>query len=140
MTTQKQPLSKQDLLQFTGLEYWYHYTPNRGIIYTHGIKYVMEKTEAYYLLDSIVHYQRKSLALAAAEFQVWKLSVNANRSAILTCEDSKGNVIFTEPMPYTNFPLDEFTLYFTDLVFLLPSEYPGHGLDLYATICNIPQS
>lgn len=139
MTTQKQPLSKQDLLQFTGLEYWYHYTPNRGIIYTHGIKYVMEKTEAYWLLDEIVYSQRVSLALAAAEFQVWKLNVNANRSAILTCEDGEGNRVFTKPVQYTNFPLDEITLYFTDNVILLPSEYREPGLSLYATICKIPQ-
>ena len=137
MPTQNRPLTKAELGQFTGTEYWYRHWAVRSILYTDGVKYVADSAGAYWLLDEIVYSQRVSLALAAAEFQVWKLNVNANRSAILTCKDSKGNVLFTEPMQYTNFPLDEFTLYFTDLVFLLPSEYPEPGLNLYATICKI---
>ena len=57
------------------------------------------------------------------EFQVWKLKVNADRTAILTCDDGNDNIVYTEQIAFTDFPLDEIKFYFTGDTILLPSEY-----------------
>ena len=41
----------------------------------------------------------------------------------LTCDDGNDNVVFTKTIEYTDFPLDEITLYFANNVIHLPSEY-----------------
>jgi uncharacterized protein DUF6876 len=54
---------------------------------------------------------------------VRKLSVRDDRTATLTCDDGNGTVVYRQELGYTDFPLPEITLYFTDNVILLPSEY-----------------
>jgi hypothetical protein len=49
--------------------------------------------------------------------------MHPDHTATLTCEDGNGNVVFPKAIPYTDFPLEEITFYFTDNVILLPSEY-----------------
>ena len=61
--------------------------------------------------------------VAAEEFQVWTLKVRANHTATLSCEDGNGNVVFTKEIEFTDFPLDEITLWFANNVIFLPSEY-----------------
>lgn len=47
--------------------------------------------------------------------------MNAYRTA--TCDDGDGTVVFSKPIAYTDFPLEDIALYFTNDVILLPSEY-----------------
>jgi hypothetical protein len=54
---------------------------------------------------------------------VWKLTVRSDRSATLTCDDGNGTVVFTKEIEYTDFPLDEISLWFTNNVIYLPSEH-----------------
>lgn len=54
---------------------------------------------------------------------MWKLSVRDDRTATLTCDDGNDTVVYRQELGYTDFPLPEITLYFTDNVILLPSEY-----------------
>lgn len=61
--------------------------------------------------------------VAAEEFQVWKLTVRQDRSAALTCEDGNGHVVFAKEIPFTDFPLDEITLWFANDTIYLPSEH-----------------
>ena len=49
--------------------------------------------------------------------------MNADHTAMLTCEDGNGGVVFTKAIEYTDFPLAEITLYFLNKTILLPSEY-----------------
>ena len=49
--------------------------------------------------------------------------MHPDRSATLTCEDGNRNAVFTKAIPFTDFPLEEITLYFAHGVILLPSEY-----------------
>ena len=42
--------------------------------------------------------------MAAEEFQVWKLAVKADGSAMLVCEDGNDNVVSTKAIPFTDFP------------------------------------
>ena len=121
MTTKT--LSKSDLAQFTGSENWYRHGINRNVLYTDGAQHVAEHGGAYWLLDEIAIIQPYAKAVAAEEFQVWKLAVRPDRTATLTCHDGNGNVVFTKDIEHTDFPLDEITLYFTNNVIHLPSEY-----------------
>jgi Family of unknown function (DUF6876) len=63
------------------------------------------------------------LPAAAQEFQVWKLTVNENRTAELTCEDGNGKQVYSKKIEFTDFPLDTVTLWFENKTILLPSGY-----------------
>ena len=78
---------------------------------------------AYWLLDEIALIQPYNKAIAAEEFQLWKLTVCADQTATVVCEDGNGKTVFTKEIEFTAFPLDEITLYFTNNTILLPSEY-----------------
>lgn len=121
--TRHKPLNKNDLAHFTGSANWYRHSFNRSITYTSGVQYVAEHGGAYWLLDEIVLAQKAVPAVAAEPFQLWKLTVSADKTATLTCEDGNGTAVFTKRLDYTDFPLDEIQFYFTDDVILLPSEY-----------------
>jgi hypothetical protein len=121
MTTKT--LSKSDLAQFTGSDNWYRHGINRNVLFTDGARHVAEHGGAYWLLDEIAIIQPYNKAVAAEEFQVWKLAVRPDRSATLTCDDGNENIVFTKEIEHTDFPLDEVTLYFANNVIHLPSEY-----------------
>jgi prepilin-type processing-associated H-X9-DG protein len=110
-------------MQFTGSENWYRHGLNRNVLFTDGAKHVADAGGAYWLLDEIALAQRGQKAVAAEEFQVWRLTVNADRSAILTCDDGNGNVVYRKVIEFTDFPIAGIALYFANNVILLPSEY-----------------
>jgi len=76
-------LSKSDLAQFTGSENWYRHGINRNVLYTDGAQHVAEHGGAYWLLDEIAIIQPYNKAVAAEEFQVWKLAVRPDQTATL---------------------------------------------------------
>ena len=121
MTTKT--LTKSDLAQFTGSETWYRHGINRNVLFTDGAKHVADNGGAYWLLDEIAILQPYNKRVAAEDFQVWKLAVGSDRSATLTCDDGNGNIVFSKKIAYTDFPLEEITLYFVNHVILLPGEY-----------------
>lgn len=121
MTTEQ--FTKADLRQFTGSEHWYRHGLVRSVLFTDGAKYVADKGGAYWLLDTIAFAQKGEPKVAAEEFQFWTLTVRPNQTGTLTCDDGNGNIVFTLELDYTDFPLDEVKLYFTDNTILLPSEY-----------------
>jgi hypothetical protein len=123
MSIMTKTLNIADLAQFTGSENWYCHGINRKVHFTDGAKYVADQAGAYWLLDEIAIIQPHNALIAAEEFQVWKLAVNADQTGVLTCDDGNGNVIFTKQIEYTDFPLDGITLYFTNNTILLPREY-----------------
>jgi hypothetical protein len=114
-------LSESDLKAFSGTEQWYRHGFVRKVLYTEGAKYVAEAGGAYWLLDEIAFAQHDK-TIAAELFQVWKLAVK-DSAAVLTCEDGNYNTVFSKNIEFTDFPLPEITLWFTDNVILLPSEY-----------------
>ena len=62
--------------------------------------------------------------VAAEEFQLWKLAVNLDQhTGVLTCDDGNGNIVYSKRIPFTDFPLQEISLYFCNNTILLPSEY-----------------
>jgi hypothetical protein len=120
--TMTNTLTKSDLFHFTGSETWYRHGLVRDILYTDGAQYVAEKGGAYWLLDEIAFAQKTEEVVAREPFQLWKLKVKDCRGT-LTCEDGNCQAIYTKAIEFTDFPLDEIALYFTNKTILLPSEY-----------------
>jgi hypothetical protein len=121
--TDVKTLTKADLLQFTGTEQWYRHGLVHDVLFTDGAKYVAERAGAYWLLDEIALTQRGNKTVAGEEFQVWKLTVNPDHTATLICGDGNDNAVYQKAIKYTDFPLSEIALYFTNNTILLPSEY-----------------
>lgn len=111
---------KQELEQFIGSEQLYRHWLR--LTYTDGIKYLAEKAQAYWLIDYIASAQPLK-AVRCEPFQVWRLTVHADRKAEIAADDGNGKVIFNGKIPYTDFPLIEIKLYVADGTLLLPSEY-----------------
>jgi hypothetical protein len=122
-------LKAEDLGQFSGgTSTWWRHPMNRRVTYTDGVRHVAEAGGAYWLLDEIALIQPYEAKVQAEPFQVWTLKVDAGSSrAELTCEDGgKGGaskVVYRKAIAFTDFPLPEITLWFTDGVILLPCEY-----------------
>jgi hypothetical protein len=122
MTTTK-TLTEADLMQFTGSLQWFRHGLVRDVLFTDGAKHVADQGGAYWLLDEIALAQRYDKRVAGEEFQVWKLKVNDDRTATLTCEDGNDKTVYSKAIEFTDFSLPEITLYFTANTILLPSEY-----------------
>jgi hypothetical protein len=115
-------LTAADLNQFTGTENWYRHGINRNVLFTDGAKYLADRAGAYWLLDEIAIIQPHDKRIAAEEFQAWKLVVRPDHTALLTCDDGNGRVVFRKEIAFTDFPLDDITLWFENNVIYLPSE------------------
>ena len=116
-------LKRDDLANFYGSENWYRHGLVRSVLFTDGAKYVSDAGGAYWLLDEIAFAQKFVKKVAAEEFQLWRLTVEEDRSAALVCEDGNGRRVFSKHIEYTDFPLAEIKLYCTDNTVLLPSKY-----------------
>lgn len=111
------------LAHFTGTENWHRFNPlMRHLLATDGAMYLAEKAEAYWLLDIIA-----SLKLVPKcknePFITCRLVKDQNGGATFTATDGNKKKLYSQEIPFTDFPLDEITLYFIDNVVLLPSEY-----------------
>ena len=62
-------------------------------------------------------------SVVGEEFQLWKVTVNPDHTATLACEDGNGKAVYSKAIEYTDFPLPEVALCFTNNTILLPSEY-----------------
>jgi hypothetical protein len=111
---------KEELNQFCGTE---HYYKNLfGIVYTDGIRFLAEECQCYWLIDLVASYQSDS-KVKLEEFQVYKLTVNSDHSAVVEITDGNYNIITKQEIEFTDFPLDEITLWFTNNVLYLQSEH-----------------
>lgn len=116
-------LREHDLRHFTGSENWYRHSIYRNFLYTDGVQYIAEKGGAYWLIDKIFGEQFENINLPEQEFQAWTLSVQEDKSALLTCHDGNYNWQYEVTIKYTDFPLKEIKFYFQNNVLLLTSEY-----------------
>jgi hypothetical protein len=113
------------LTQFNGSEQsYFRHTPIR-IDYTDGIKFLQEQG-CYWLTDAIASYQTSEFK-AKYNRQWWKLSVDLDTSvATLTADDGDENILVTQEIEFTDFPLPEIKIYveINPRIFMcLPSEY-----------------
>ncbi len=116
---------QKTLTNFSSSENYYRHILG-GFSYTDGVQYVAQNCKAYWLIDAIASYQYKRQIKRNEDlqsFQIWKLQVNQDKSAILSLERDTNQVILTQKIPYTDFPLPEIRFYLADKVLLLPTEY-----------------
>ena len=78
------------------------------------------------MLDAIASYQRDRRITRNAmlrDLQFWALTVK-DGAGVLTCiADSGRKPAITQEIPFTDFPLDEIELWFTNNTIYLPSEH-----------------
>ncbi len=110
------------LAQFTGTTTWYKHCLLKNITYTEGVKYLAETAGAYWLIDEIAFTQLEK-QVSSQPFQMWILNVDNQQAAKLVCEDGNYNQVYEKLIEYTDFPLTEIKLYYTNNVIMLPSEY-----------------
>jgi hypothetical protein len=116
-------LNAQTLSQFTGSQVFYRHALSAGCVYTEGVQYLAEAGSAYWLLDAILCPQPHHPAMRRAEFQVWTLNVQEDRSATLVCTDGDDEQLYAHPISWTDFPLVAVTLWFANRTLYLPSEH-----------------
>jgi hypothetical protein len=111
-----------DFTQFTGTQCYYRVS--RQFVVTDGCKYLAENAACYWLFDTV------SCHIAESKTEDWFILVRlevADSRAVLSYEDGNGNVYARQEIEYTDFPLDQITLYACwdgeRWVLMLPSEY-----------------
>ena len=120
MTIDKNQLLTE-LKYFTGSEQLYFNPLFRKFKYTEGVKFLAEKSNSYWLIDFVLSNQYLTI-LKNNEFQTWKIKVTGNKAEI-TVEDGNHNKLKSFKIDFTDFPLDEFSLWFVYDTLMLPSEY-----------------
>ena len=110
---------ESNLAQFTGTEHYYKHFLG-GLLLTDGAKFIAE-LGAYWLMDIIGSIQNHP-KIRNEEFLTIKLVVK-NDKAVFTAEDGDLNVLYSQKISYTDFPLDEIKLFVSNKVVMLPSEY-----------------
>ena len=114
------------IAQANGFESHYRHALT-GMTYSEGVKHIAEKAGAYWLIDAIlISSKGRRLQQKCAGLEFWTLTVKDN-AAVLTCTDGgiggeKENVVYTQQIEYTDFPLAAITLYNDGGILCLPGE------------------
>ncbi|PPQ34086.1 DUF6876 family protein [Rhodopila globiformis] len=112
---------EQALAQHSGsLERFRHWA--KRIIYTPGVADMAEICCAYWLIDLVASHQVNP-SVRAEEFQVWTLTVAADRTALAVGDDGNGHGVARQVIEFTDFPLNEIKLYLDQGTLMLPGEY-----------------
>jgi hypothetical protein len=100
-----------NLAQFTGTEKYYRYSPLFPfMLLTDGTRYLAESCDCYWLIDLIASMQLDRLIKEHEQLQslqFWKLTVNDDRSATVICEWDSEQIVYSQKIDYTDFPLNE---------------------------------
>ena len=97
-----------------------HWT--RRLVYTEGVQDLANQAKAYWLIDLVASWMNDA-NLKGEEFVVWKLTVKADLTASAVAEDGNCRELVRQEIPFTDFPLEEITLYLANGTLLLTSEY-----------------
>lgn len=106
--------------EYTGTENWYRHLS--GLLYTDGVLAVAEAYRAFWMIDLVFSHQL-SPNVKAESFQKWVLKRRQNDAFVATCDDGNGHIVTEQEIPLSDFSDDLLTLYFTEGILLLPSEY-----------------
>jgi len=109
-----------ELAHFTGTTQWFKNPIFPKFTYTDGVKYLAENAGAFWLIDYI--FSNQISPIKEHPFQVWEIKV-VDDEGFITIGDGNDNLIKEFKIPYTDFPLDKYTLWFVEGVLLLKSEY-----------------
>jgi hypothetical protein len=109
------------LAMHTGSECVYRHW-SRQPVYTEGVQDLADQAGAYWLIDLVASWMLDPKIQAEA-FVVWKLTVRPDHTAVAVAEDGNDHELVRQEIEYTDFPLDEISLYLTNGTLLLPNEY-----------------
>ena len=118
---------REDLDRFHGSETFYK-TILSSVITTEGVNYLAENAECFWLVDAIASWELQ-LKVRTEPFQVWKLYQSNDLTWKLVCDDGNDNVLATQEIVYSDFPLPEgIQLYacrneLGGITIMLPGEY-----------------
>lgn len=88
-----------------------------------GVAWLCEETDCHWLMDCIYSYQTLP-QVARESFQVIDIHVDIEKhTGRVDVGDGNENIIFTQKIPYTDFPLAKIRLYFANGVVYLPREH-----------------
>ncbi len=98
---------------------------------TDGVSWLAKNTGSYWLMDIIGSIES---IISKEDFTVCKLVVNKDHTAVFTVDDGNKNLLYTQKLEYTDFPLPEIKMYankqYLDVdginykrIVMLPSEY-----------------
>ena len=115
---------RETLDQFHGTEHYYeHRLTNRmRLLLTEGCYFLREYARAWWLFDIITSYQGSG-PLKDQEFQVCTLQKQLNGSWVITCMDGNDHALITQTVEYSDFPLENITVWVESGVALLPGEH-----------------
>ena len=111
------------LAQFTGTTQYYRILPT--FVVTDGVKYLMDHAECYWLAQ-LYGLHLVDISFNDEPFTVLKLK-RVGEGARIVIEDGNGKALSYQGLDYTDFPMDEITLFASwsgeFWVAMLPSEY-----------------
>lgn len=119
---------RDQLAQFTGSRTFTRHSLLRRMCMTEGITWLADEVGAHWLTHVVASYQHEP-HVSAEHFQAWRLEVDVTtHAAVVIMTDGNTDVpLVQQPIDYTDFPLDDITLWLIVqgdyLILMLPSEY-----------------
>jgi len=115
-----------NLAHCTGTETYHRFSILfKNLFLTDGAKYLADAAQCYWLMDIIGSYQR---TLKTNPFQTWTFDKASGLVKATNGNSGPENILATQFIKYTDFPLDEIKLFIVDngdgnVIVMLPSEY-----------------
>ena len=113
---------KNHLAHFTGSEQYYeHKFFTVKMLLTDGANFIREEGKAHWLIDMICSFQPQ---LRKEEFQTWTLKYQReNKRWKLTSTDGNKRILIEQEFEFSDFPIEEISLWVEGNVILLPAEH-----------------
>lgn len=112
----------EDLLQFSGTEQYFKNQSMPDVVYTDGVKHLLETRECYWLGQLIVSNYKWNTLLKDQPFITCELTTDSSEGTVVFT-DGNDTILYEEKIPFTDFPDKGVSIWLVDGVLLLPSEY-----------------
>ena len=113
-----------DLSVFTGSLRWFEHPTFPTLLLTDGVRHVGEQANAWWLLDHIGLNYLHHPGFSRMDFQVWEILFDEkNEQMIIELQDGDGKKYVSWSFKEKTFPLERLSIWVTDNVLLLPSEW-----------------
>lgn len=115
-------LTDYNLSFFTGSETCYK-DPFSKILYTEGVKFLMDNGAAWFVSDTMVNIAMLD-ELKGQEFLHIKVEKKPGTTeAIYTIDDGNNNILYQQDIEFTDMPVEKLRMYYANNTLCLPSEY-----------------
>lgn len=120
-TTKRMP----DLSGFIGTDGYTYLNFLKNLKFTDGWVYLANDVSCFWLADIVASVQHKPKIRANSDFILWSIKVKDNTAVVTAKTDSgkDGVKLYTQKIPYTDFPEGTFEWYQVGDVVLLKGEY-----------------